>query len=184
MSSGWLGLDWGDVPTWIGSIVTSTSVAVAALSYRRSVLEKERGQASLVTAWVALREQNGEHLRVLQVSNASEASVYEVGVRFDRGKNNFVPELPGKATVSFGLPPDKAGFSGTAIWDNTAGKFVELLGWEVTTERAPADLEFRDAVGRIWRRSPDGSLTRLRERTILFTQDIDSDDFPRPSSEN
>jgi hypothetical protein len=55
MTSGWLGLDWGNVPAWIGTIVTSSSFAVAALSFRRSVLDKERAQASNVAAWVALR---------------------------------------------------------------------------------------------------------------------------------
>ncbi|SDM01278.1 hypothetical protein SAMN05660642_01328 [Geodermatophilus siccatus] len=53
--SGWLGLDWGNVPTWIGTIVTSSSFTVAALSYRRSVLDKERAQASSIAAWVGMK---------------------------------------------------------------------------------------------------------------------------------
>jgi hypothetical protein len=47
MSAGGLALNWGDAPAWIGSVVTSGSVLMAALAYRRSVLDKERGQAGV-----------------------------------------------------------------------------------------------------------------------------------------
>ena len=52
--SGWLSLDWGNVPDWVGALVTGSSEAVAAISYRGSVKAKEREQASKVAAWVAL----------------------------------------------------------------------------------------------------------------------------------
>ena len=50
MASGWLRLDWGNVPTWTGMLLTSGSLTVAALAYRRSVLDKERDQASKIAA--------------------------------------------------------------------------------------------------------------------------------------
>src|SRR4051812_18140980 len=53
MVCGWLGLDWGNVPTWIGTVVTSSSFTIAALSYRRSVLDRERDQARNIAAWIA-----------------------------------------------------------------------------------------------------------------------------------
>jgi hypothetical protein len=43
MSDGWLlQVKWGDIPAWVGSILTGTSLLIAALSYRRSVMDKER----------------------------------------------------------------------------------------------------------------------------------------------
>src|SRR6185437_3359668 len=45
-------LDWGNVPAWIGSILTGSSILIAALTYRRSVEDRERAQAAKVTAWV------------------------------------------------------------------------------------------------------------------------------------
>jgi hypothetical protein len=58
-TSGWLGGDWGSVPAWVGSVLTGTSLMIAALSYRRSVAERtreqwdrERRQAAKVSTWV------------------------------------------------------------------------------------------------------------------------------------
>src|SRR5262245_48009031 len=52
-ASGWLGLDWGNVPAWVGSLLTGTSLLVAALTFRRAVGEARRDQVSKVSAWLA-----------------------------------------------------------------------------------------------------------------------------------
>ena len=51
-------LDSGTVPLWVGTLFTST-VTVAAISYVRSVLDRERDQASKVSAWLSAPEQTG-----------------------------------------------------------------------------------------------------------------------------
>ena len=74
--SGWLRLDWGDVPAWVGTVVTSGAFTVAALSYRRSVLDKERAQASSVAAWVGFRNvEDAFPQRLLLVSNGRDAAM-------------------------------------------------------------------------------------------------------------
>jgi hypothetical protein len=71
-------MNWGDVPAWIGTITTSVSVLIAALAYRKSILDKERGQASKVAAWVALFGEPGKEHRIVRLSNSSDAPVYEL----------------------------------------------------------------------------------------------------------
>jgi hypothetical protein len=44
-------LDWGSVPVWVATLVTSTPAAVAVVSYRRNLYDKEREQASKVSCW-------------------------------------------------------------------------------------------------------------------------------------
>src|SRR5271165_1935534 len=75
MASGWVGLNWGDVPAWVGSILTGSSILIASLTYRRSVrdrraeqLDRERAQAALISTWI-------ESDSTLTVANASNAAV-------------------------------------------------------------------------------------------------------------
>jgi hypothetical protein len=170
MSIGWIGLDWGNVPGWVGTVVTSTSVTIAALSYRRSVFDRQRQQASFIAAWVGLVEQDGKHRRALQVSNGSDASVYEVAIR-PRGKPLFLAELPAKTTSTIELLDDQ-GASGAPI---VSMKFwvVQVVVREetVSAESAP-EIEFRDAAGRMWRRDADGKLKLMSKRTIRFVDSI------------
>src|SRR3954447_4179578 len=118
VASGW-GLDWGNVPAWVGAVLTSTSLLVAALTYRRSVDDKERDQASNVAAWVARRVENGTQRKVLRVSNGSDAPVYEIIARVPEGYNSgagvpqggrtyWFDQVPAKSTSERELPPDVA----------------------------------------------------------------------------
>src|SRR3954467_9280139 len=115
---GWIGdLDWGNVPTWIGTIVTSSSFTVAALTYRRNVLDKERAQASSVAAWVVRRrDEEGKQHRLVLVSNGSDAPVYEVSARVPGvHKTYWFDQVPAKATSESDLPPDTSGISGAPV---------------------------------------------------------------------
>jgi hypothetical protein len=170
MSIGWIGLDWGNVPGWVGTVVTSTSVTIAALSYRRSVFDRQRQQASFIAAWVGLVEQDGQHRRALQVTNGSDASVYEVAIR-PRDKPLFLTELPAKTTSTIELLDDH-GASGAPI---VSVKFwvVQAVARQETVSAASApEIEFRDAAGRMWRRDADGKLKLLHKRTIRFVDPI------------
>ena len=58
MPTGWLGWDWGNVPSWVGSVLTGTSLAIAAGTYaratkdrRRALDDTERSQAARVSMW-------------------------------------------------------------------------------------------------------------------------------------
>jgi hypothetical protein len=154
----------------VGSILTGTSLLIAALSYRRSVLDKEREQASKVAAWIALVEEDGHRKRVLRISNGSDASIYEFTCKLDDDREIFLDELPAKATTTVALrraaPPPT-----TMKQEHTAEvKFwVISIGATATTEAFSQELspkiEFCDALGRWWQRLPGGDVKKIRSRT-------------------
>src|SRR4051794_5872101 len=78
LSQGWLGLDWGNVPTWVGAVLTGSSLLIAANTYRRAVQDRRREQASKFAAWVSGTPAVG---RVqLFLANGSDMPVYKVRV--------------------------------------------------------------------------------------------------------
>jgi hypothetical protein len=163
-------VDWGDVPTWVGAIVTSGSVAVAALAYRRSVIDREGAQASGLAAWVGRRNKDGSERDVLLVSNGSDAPAYEVSVQvLGMGEAFWFDELPAHAAIQQEFPSDHYSQSlynrlmQAAQRVLPAEDVIRLLR-QIETGPRP-ELEFRDAAGRMWRRNSEGRLSRLRQRT-------------------
>jgi hypothetical protein len=192
MSGGWLGLDWGDVPTWIGSVLTGAGALIAAITYRRSVLENEKKQASRIAAYMdvippipadyvdpGLRfNWVTNHKRILKIYNRSDASVYDVTLYGTFNKSPLD-----------GVPKDKvivieqaAGSSTTmdATWPRTSyvgpigltkplpfGITVYQTQANIPDEPAP-DIKFRDAVGRWWRISSSGDLKLLGRRRATY----------------
>lgn len=169
VANGWLGLNWGDVPTWIGSLVTSAAAAVAALAYRRSILDQEGVQASSIAAWVGLRRgDNGVQHHLLLVRNGSDFPVYEVSVQLPRlPEPLWLEQVPAKTIAEQDLPSEDSALGEPMV------PFVNLpvrrfLRQEFVSGPLP-EVEFRDSTGRLWRRDKDGRLTRLRERTVNRT---------------
>ncbi|MCU1607341.1 MAG: hypothetical protein JWP46_3806, partial [Modestobacter sp.] len=78
MPQGWLGLDWGNVPAWTGSVLTGSSLLIAANTYRRAVQDRVREQASKFAVWISKTPEDG---RVqLSFANGSDVPVYNVRV--------------------------------------------------------------------------------------------------------
>lgn len=166
MTSGWLGLDWGNVPAWAGSILTSCSITVAALAYRRNILDKEAEQAKDVYAVVDWRDPgHPDRGRKLRIRNGSESVVYSVQARpFGSDSVTTISELSAKSTYYLELPPLAA---------DTLNKRFEL-----TVPVAPVTLEtslvmvrseepfplllFRDAAGYWWSRDERARLRRTK----------------------
>ncbi len=125
-----LALDWGSVPAWLGSILTGSSLVIAALAYRRSVLDKEREQAAKITAWFELTERGP----IVRLRNSSDGAIYEVLISVGLGiKDIDLRTVPPETTA-------KAGFRGTV-----GGRGVPIV-------------RFRDSAGRYWRRDSNGQL--------------------------
>jgi len=175
MAAGWLGLDWGSVPAWIGSVLTSGSVLVAALAYRRSVLDKERGQASQIAAWVALAGESGNKRPVAQVSNGSNAPVYEVIIRFPGLSDLSLPELVAGSITTLELPDSARNLIRSKTQTKSGGLkwfFIEVEASRtverVLGEESPV-IQFRDALGRWWMRDNLGQLARISGPTRITT---------------
>jgi len=85
----WLGLDWGNVPSWVGTLVTGGSATVAARGYLHSVRNKEREQIAQFSCWIKFDVTNRRF--ILHVRNASHASLHRVSViatGWDSGKES------------------------------------------------------------------------------------------------
>lgn len=148
MASGWMGLNWGDVPAWVGSILTGSSILIASLTYRRSVrdrraeqLDRERVQVAMVSTWI---EQGAR----LTVANASNSAV-KLRVIFEN-------RLSGKPEIAYG-----------ELQIGPMGGMTTERGLPVGSGK---DLNYEspgllivDAAGAIWRRHSSGKVERLDE---------------------
>jgi tetratricopeptide (TPR) repeat protein len=175
MPAGWLGLDWGDVPTWIGSVVTSGSVLVAALAYRRSVSDKERDQASQIGAWVALITESGKERRVVRVNNISKGAVFEVIIRFPHSPDLKVSEIIAGGFVTLEFPENYPRVTQAQKITVSTSVSLPFVNFEasrteetVLGEESP-EIQFRDAVGRWWRRDSNGRLSKISGPTRITT---------------
>lgn len=169
MASGWLGWDWGSVPTWVGTVITSGSAFIAALSYRRSVRDKEREQASKVGTWVGTTELDGETKSVLRVANNSDSPIYEVSVRRSGDLELISYEIPA-ATAA--MTPVSSSSTTSVRRERSAGVKLWIISLEATEvtefipDERPPDVQFRDALGRWWLRRSDGRLDPVQGESI------------------
>jgi hypothetical protein len=157
--------DWGTVPAWI----STGSFFIAALAYQRSVLDKERDQASNVSAWIGTIIDGGKRKRVLRVSNTSDAAVFDLFIKPQGSDPVFLLELPAKDSRVVNLQGDPS-----PVKERTVQASVAFAG--VTIERVSASsqatieplpiLEFCDSAGRWWRRSSRRRVRRIRQRKI------------------
>jgi hypothetical protein len=82
LSAGWHSLNWGDVPTWVGSVLTGVALLIAAITYRKSIRESAREQAKSITVWVG--EQAADLSYELQIKNGSNSAIYSAAVYYSR----------------------------------------------------------------------------------------------------
>ncbi|BBH69327.1 hypothetical protein ACTI_60120 [Actinoplanes sp. OR16] len=153
MPTGWLGLDWGNVPSWVGSLLTGSSLGLAAVTYyrsggdrRRQLDETERSGAARVTLWWV-------NPRKALVRNSNDVAVtVQAIIREDAGKDERSEVLglgPGE-TRGLLLSADREGKAGAVA--------VAIV----------------DSYGRSWIRHADGRLDRVTSGS--------SDSTPGPGS--
>lgn len=143
---------WGDVPTWVGSVLTGSSLLIASGSYRQSVSDRRSGQASLVSAWLAEKGEplgpGGARLEedTVFVRNSSTAAVSLVVLHHDD------PTSPG-------------GPKGVSAW-RSVGPGLTVSSPSLVSDRQllPSVLMFVDSSGRPWRRLRSGVLEGARSR--------------------
>jgi hypothetical protein len=169
-------LDWGSVPTWVGTVFTSTSVLLAALSYRRSILDRERDQASKVSAWLSAPEHtDANFLRkdaqgrsyivaplpvVAHVANRSDHPIFDVDLKV-KHRAWTLDELPPGRTATVSIPVEFRDHVPEGASLPTRSTIVYELDRPLLT--------FTDALGRRWRRSEDRRLERVRSEARTMT---------------
>ena len=136
---------WGSVPEWAGSLLTGSSLLIAALAYRRSVRDKETDQASKTVAWISMAaettgSEDEKHLKThVFVRNSSKLPIRQ-------------------ATAWISFPDGKT--LGREHWDTILPEMtVRRPNNEYDWDDQPA-LQFLDAAGRWWHRDEKGHLNQ------------------------
>jgi hypothetical protein len=146
------GVQWGDVPTWAGAMLTGLALLIAAITYRKSVRDSERTQASMVTVWVGVA---GEKAAV-HVKNGSNAAVYAVTIYYG-GKAAAKGRSP-----YYRIRDQDSGFKGLGSWASLGPgeeKSAALKRNPIFDPEIPS-LYFRDANGVDWTRDYRARLKR------------------------
>ena len=180
-------LDWGSVPVWVATLVTSTSVALAVASYRRNLYDKERQQASQVSCWTVeqmtvsiMQLSKGPRLVNIsigfRVANRSDAPVYDLEVSPPPGYSGETLrgiELPPGVTAIGKMYPRKK-FRSKISADEAQ------IGIRSVTETPT--LTFTDALGRRWYKH-ENHLRRVRRKTRFYTELTKADSTPDDSDQ-
>jgi hypothetical protein len=159
-ASGWLGLNWGDVPAWVGSVLTGVALLVAANTYRKSVRDSEREQAKTVTVWVEEERSTGFLRRenTLHIMNGSSATIYSATAYYKR-QGKFAPTW---SSPYYEVRDSDSGLIGLGRWASI-GPGEER---QTTFRRSKASnpeipwLYFRDSNGVDWIRDYRARLKR------------------------
>jgi hypothetical protein len=155
MPHGWLGLDWGNVPAWTGSVLTGSSLLIAANTYRLSVRDRVRQQASKIAAWVSTTSEDGRARAHLTFANNSDMPVYLVDVQLRTSG-------PRPEGIYGALPSEKHAESADVVPPGG------LPARELEYESADViEVEFTDASGLVWVRDDWG---RLTQKQVTYTR--------------
>jgi len=153
LASGWLGLDWGNVPAWVGSVLTGVALLVAANTYRKSVRDSERAQATKVTVWTGLTDEK----ETFSVKNGSDASIYSVAVYYRGGAKSARGDMP-----YYAVRKESSGLKGLGRWASIGPGEERSADLERNAISDPAIpwISFRDANGVDWIRDYRARLSR------------------------
>src|SRR5664279_5351038 len=125
-------MDWGSFPVWVGTLIAGTSALVGVFTYRRSVADKERDQASRVASWFSVESteltrdnNNPQHYHAvvtvaLHVVNRSDAPIYSVRVTWEppeirdsdipgQSRDRNAAELPDGSCLLYTSPSPRDG---------------------------------------------------------------------------
>lgn len=152
MQASGLGLHWGDVPAWVGSVLTGVALLIAATTYRKSVRDSGRAQASMVTVWV----KPVDGVETVHVKNGSNASVYAVTVYYGGGN------VSKTTSPYYDIRDEKSGLKGLGEWPSIGPGEQESAPLKRNTFFDPEIpwLYFRDANGVDWIRDYRARLER------------------------
>lgn len=174
-------MNWGDVPTWLGALVTAAALIAAfkvykiesdrdarAATERREQFQAERrAQADKVAAWyayfrpqyssapmTAFREQGWAAF----IRNASDLPIYDVEIDFyyviPNAPPGNVPSRRGSSDQIPVVPPQEE------TYIKTPSGVLDQVDAESKANHSVA-IEFRDTAGARWRRDIYGKLTEL-----------------------
>jgi len=172
-------IDWESVRNWVGTLVVAVSAVVAVVSYRRSLDDRKREQASRVAAWFerppapALVADSERSYRAdvpvrLHVANRSDGPVFSVSVVYTlpdvTAPTDGPPPEPRRELTVPEIPADTVAQADVVI------PFYGELGPDVALDDgrapwitlAPVTVRFTDALGQRWLRAGSRPVRRQR----------------------
>ncbi|MFI5591509.1 hypothetical protein ACIA5G_41115 [Amycolatopsis sp. NPDC051758] len=175
--SGWLGWDWGNVPAWTGSILTSGSLIVAASAFRHSVRSKQGEQAAQVFCTVTDNGAEPGQERVVEAVNDSSISIYAITVVIPLERDAFNAPKQDLYQLKELQPKSKAEIARVALPSESptlklqvsapAGPIKSYINVDLAARDLVPEIKFRDAAGVWWRRDSRGRLRRSSAREVV-----------------
>jgi hypothetical protein len=175
------GLQWGDVPTWFGSVGTVLAFAIALLIYAQSLGDRRRDQAGRITAWVhgnptildaGQRAENEEDYEPVEGSWTKNDKRILIEISIRNASDQIISDV--SATL---VPLDRAN------WDVAEMRWLDLGPGEEQIKaiykymddragRVRVRIEFTDTQGRQWIRL-GGNLRRSHKPAqVSISQNI------------
>ncbi len=172
------GVDWGDLPAWLGAVGTVGAFAAGLTLLRRQLNDFERADeertaaaASSVSAWwewdeaahairfLGMGTGGGDRIEnrpgwVIRVRNGGRAPIYNCVVFIGPRRVATLPPLG----YSFPIVPPESTSKATILSEDEAE--IVLQSDDEEYRRTWVEVFFRDAEGRMWRRRHDGVLER------------------------
>ncbi len=162
-----MALQWGDVPAWVGAILTSGSVFAAYWTLRRAQQRAERQQADQVHVVLDMHD-----LESPEVGRGGTATIHSEGTVTIHNRSTAPIYLvhPKLALIERRDYRDThRSYWRPRVYLQRKGEFLPripylLNGWKVpvsvrstqSTSATKAIVEFRDSAGRFWWRTTEG----------------------------
>ncbi|MET7478776.1 hypothetical protein ABZT17_31050 [Streptomyces sp. NPDC005648] len=166
-ASGWLGWDWGNVPAWVGAVLTSGSLIVASFTFWRSRRDQKREHASKVAAWISEEKgENGENLYFVNAANGGDGGAYEINVKdaMSGGLLSYIPELPAKGRTRKRIEKYPESWNpNLRISEVALTPSLEGSELRIRIADVPVGLELRDALGKRWRIDKDRNIKPMKD---------------------
>jgi len=148
--------DWGNAPAWFSAIGTTSSVVFAVSLYARSLKDKERQQASKVSAWADNPQGwTGEWPRqvLINVHNASDLPIYEPETR------TFIPRGDSARVETIEFWHRSTGMRETRQLPagQSSQQVLELWEGDADYDHVGITFHFTDAAGVAWERDLSGT---------------------------
>lgn len=158
-----MSVDWGNVPTWIGAIVTSGALSVSAATLALHLRDRRRASAATVNAWASLANSAAPDALQAQVRNSGAEPAYKIKLTFiiggEESHSDEFDVIPPKELTT--RPASQAAID---HWYRVLTA-RQLPGTGVDRYLPRVRLAFTDSAGRRWERTEFGQLQRVRSRT-------------------
>lgn len=154
-----MAVQWGDVPTWVGSVGTAGALLIAMWLLKKEVNDRRQrdsearaAQAAQVAAWTSGRVVRADPYpeMLVRIRNGSTMPIFTVNFEFSQGvRGTFVRYI-------------------LAMGPEETREFRILLPSYPKGETIAPSLTFADAAGRRWFRDGNGKLRELAERELVI----------------